>query len=173
MKLTTAPTLIQRFGRGLLGLVIGWVMSSVVALIWCGIGIVYYGDLDEALAKLKSEPFAPAVFGGVIGGMTGSWIAAGVAPTVLGACLLRRPVLTTAVYGGVAAALLTTGVGTLAADSIAERFPKSDWIVLAPLFLGIIGGVLIGWRVGSRLSSQPSPPDNQIGQKSYDEYDDS
>jgi MFS family permease len=130
-------------------------------LIWCGIGIVWYGSLDGALDKIKSEPFSAIVFGLLFAGMLGSWIAATVAPVVMDRCPLRYPVLTAGLIGGALATPLSTLLGFAVAEPIDEQFPKSEWVVLAPVILSILVGIGAGWRVGRKLSNTDSTADEQ------------
>lgn len=144
--------LLRRLIRGGIGLGFGWMISSVVCLIWCGIGSARYGDLEVALEKFKSEPFSIIIFGGIFAGMFGSFVGAGIAPAVLGPCSYRYPVPAASLLGGTVAAIFSTAFGLFLAEMIERELPKSHWVILGPSILSVAVGIASGWWVANQLT---------------------
>lgn len=148
---------IRRILRGLLGFAIGWLLSSIIIMIWLFVGMAFYGDMDRALEQIKKEPFAGIVFGVILAGMTGCVFSAAVALAALD--MNRSPqksrwgVLRIALIAASISAILASSFGLLIADTVHQDNPRSDWVLLMPVGNAALLGIVLGWRIGRYASN--------------------
>ena len=152
MNESNAGQFVRRLVRGGIGVWIGWTLASLVIIIWLVVGAIYYGDMDAALQKMPEESFAGIVFGTICAGAAGCWIGASVTPVVIEDSPIRRPVLTSSLLGGTIAGVISTGFGFWLAHLIHDEDPKSHWVIFLPATNGVLLGIVVGWRLGRRLS---------------------
>ena len=103
------PSLGHRLLRAIGGLMLGWVWSSFIALGWCGLGVIFYGDIEPALDAIRSSGLREIVIGGYFASVSGSWLGSGIGPAVLGPSKgIRRPLWRSSFYGALFGGTLAT-----------------------------------------------------------------
>src|SRR5262249_44536703 len=91
-------TVWEWLGRDRSGFGLGFIWSSLLSLGAVAVALTAYGDFDHALARLKSEPWAPIGFAAYFASVSASFLGGMVGPLVAGRS--RRPVLGSSAWGG-------------------------------------------------------------------------
>ena len=104
------------------------------------------------MSRFKGVAWAPIAMAAYFGSVAGSWAGGTIGPVAVGPTRRRNAVVGSSLIGGMLGGVLAAVVGAVAGWAVWREAPRSELVVLLPMYFGVPIGIVTGWVSGRVLS---------------------